>query len=76
MVRCVQELLYYAFEHLKVNRIQIKVAVDNLKSNRIPQKLGFTFEGVERDGELLVDDRFTDINVYSLLKNEFENGNN
>lgn len=76
MIRSVQALLGYAFEHLNMNRVQIKVAVGNSKSNRIPKKLNFTFEGVERDGELLVDNKYTDINVYSLLKKEYNNGNN
>lgn len=71
MIRSVEALLGYAFKQLDVNRVQIKVAVGNNKSNRIPQKLNFTFEGVERDGELLVDNQFTDINVYSLLKKEY-----
>lgn len=76
MIRSVDMLLDYAFTHLGMNRVQIKVATGNVKSNRIPQKLGFTLEGVERDGELLVDNRYTDINVYSLLKKEYRNGNN
>ena len=76
MIRSVEALLGYAFGQLEVNRVQIKVAVGNNKSNRIPRKLGFTFEGVERDGELLVDNKFTDINVYSLLKKEYKDGNN
>lgn len=76
MIRSVQALLEYAFERLNVNRVQMKVAVGNEKSNRIPQKLGFTLEGVERDGELLVDNRYTDLNVYSLLKKEYDHGNN
>ena len=29
------------------------------------------FEGIERSGELLVDNIFTDIEVYSMLKSEF-----
>lgn len=76
MIRSVEALLDYAFVCLNVNRVQIKVAVGNSKSNRIPQKLNFTLEGVERDGELLVDNKYTDINVYSLLKKEYKNGNN
>ncbi|MDD4514250.1 GNAT family protein [Massilibacteroides sp.] len=77
MVRSVKALIDYAFEHLGVNRIQIKVAVENAKSNRIPVKLDFTLEGVERDGELLVDNKYTDLNIYSLLKKEYKkDGNN
>jgi ribosomal-protein-serine acetyltransferase len=58
--------LKYAFEELKLHRIEIKCAVDNMASNSIPKKLGFSFEGVLRDGEWL-HDRFIDQNLYSLL---------
>jgi len=71
MTLCVKNLLSYAFEDLELNRIQIKVAVNNEKSKRIPEKLGFVLEGIERDGELLVDNVFTDLAVYSLLKKDF-----
>lgn len=52
------------------NRIQIRCAVGNAASNAIPLRLGFTQEGTERDGELLIDGEYTDINVYSILKKE------
>jgi len=72
MINSVKALLAYAFDEMEMNRVQIKVAVTNAKSNRIPQKLGFLLEGVERDGELLVDNKYTDINIYSLLKKEYK----
>lgn len=72
MVRSVQKLIDYAFDKLGLNRIQIKVAVENQKSRNIPEKLGFLLEGIERDGELLVDNKYTDIAVYSLLKKEYK----
>lgn len=71
MTQSVKRLLEYAFEEMDLNRIQIRVAVANRKSRRIPEKLGFKEEGIERDGELLVDNVFTDIVVYSLLKKEY-----
>ena len=64
---CCRELIEYAFDELDINRIQIRVAKTNYKSIRIPERLGFTYEGSERDGELLING-FTDILVYSLLK--------
>jgi ribosomal-protein-serine acetyltransferase len=66
----VKVLLHFAFDELDINRIQIKCAVGNTPSRNIPRKLGFKFEGVERDGELLVDNQFTDIEVYSLIKKD------
>ena len=67
----VKALIHFAFEEMNLNRIQIKCAVGNFSSKKIPQRLGFRFEGIERDGELLTGNRFTDIEVYSLLKKEF-----
>ncbi len=66
----VKAMMDYAFQHLNINRIQIKCAVGNTESKRIPQRLGFTFEGIERDGELLSGNAFTDLEVYSILKRD------
>ncbi len=73
MMQSVNKLVEYAFAEMDMNRVQIKVAVGNYKSRRIPEKLGFQDEGIERDGELLVDGVYTDIVVYSLLKREYKN---
>jgi ribosomal-protein-serine acetyltransferase len=64
-VRC---LIKLAFEELDINRIQIKCAVGNTPSSNIPKKLGFKFEGIEREGELFPDGSFKDLEIYSLLK--------
>lgn len=66
----VKSLIIFAFEELDINRIQIKCAVGNLPSKSIPKKLGFKFEGIERDGELLTGKIFTDLEVYSKLRND------
>lgn len=65
-------LIKYAFDELALNRIQICVGTKNAKSIRVVEKLKFKFEGIERDGELLTNG-FHDVNVYSLLKKEYEN---
>lgn len=66
--RSVERLCAYAFDQMGINRIQIKCAVGNVPSKRIPQRLGFKFEGIERAGELMPDGTFTDLEVYSKLK--------
>lgn len=63
-------LANFAFKDLGMHRIFIRCAVGNIQSKNIPKRLGFTLEGIERDGELLVDNVFTDIEVYSLLKKD------
>ncbi|MFT5749516.1 MAG: ribosomal-protein-serine acetyltransferase, partial [Ancylomarina sp.] len=66
-VKC---MCQFAFDELRMNRIQIRCAVGNEPSKKIPQKLGFVFEGIERDGELLTGGVFTDLEVYSKLKKD------
>ena len=43
-------VIEYAFEQMGVNRIEIKCGVGNKRSIHVPKRLGFAFEGVERDG--------------------------
>jgi ribosomal-protein-serine acetyltransferase len=60
-----------AFKRLQLNRIEIRAAVENTKSQAIPEKLGFKKEGIIRQGEF-VNDHFVDLYVYSLLREEWE----
>ncbi len=66
---CVRKLIQYGYQKLKLNRIQIKVAIGNTKSSAIPKRLGFVLEGVERSGELH-HNKYFDLEVYSRLKND------
>lgn len=75
MTRAVEKLCNFAFHELNKNRIEIKCAVGNEKSKSIPKRLGFFYERIERDGELLTGNIFTDIEVYSLLKREYSHKN-
>lgn len=67
--RSCKRLIEYAFNDLHLNRIQIKVAKYNTKSQAVAARLGFIREGIERDGELHTDG-FVNLIVYSLLKND------
>lgn len=66
---CVNKLVKYSFEKLRLNRIQIKAAIGNTKSAAIPKRLGFRFEGIERAGELH-NNNFFDLEVYSLIRSD------
>lgn len=63
-------LLEYAFTQMTMNRITIRCGVGNHKSSAIPKRLGFQYEGIERNGEKH-QQRFIDLEVYSLLKKEW-----
>jgi len=70
MTACVRTLVNFAFDEMGLNRVQIRCAVENVPSKNIPRRLGFTKEGVERNGELLSNDVFTDLEIYSYLKSD------
>ena len=70
VTKSVKALMKFAFTDLFVNRIQIKCATGNQKSKAIPIRLGFLFEGIERDGERMNDGHYCDIEVYSFLKRQ------
>ncbi|MGL5683733.1 MAG: GNAT family N-acetyltransferase [Marinifilaceae bacterium] len=67
----VKALCQYAFNQHNINRIQIKCAVGNISSSNIPKRLKFIFEGIERAGELFPDGSFKDLEIYSILKTEY-----
>lgn len=58
-------LMEYAFSYLKLNRIEVRVAVGNIRSRTIPKVLGFYEEGRVRDAEWL-HDHYVDQVVYGL----------
>ena len=70
MTKTVQSLTTYGFEHLKLNRIEIRVATKNLPSQAIPERLKFTEEGILRQAEKLYND-YVDHILYSMLKEEW-----
>ncbi len=70
MTKAVQRICDFAFHDLKLNRVQIKCASKNVSSQNIAIRLGFVLEGIERDGELLANNEFTDLKIYSKLKND------
>lgn len=63
-------LIDNAFSQLNINRIEIRCGSDNIKSRKIPERLGFKEEGAARQAEWL-HDRFIDLVVYSKLADEW-----
>jgi len=70
VTKSVEKLCDFAFNQKQWNRVQIKCAIDNKKSINIPRRLGFKYEGIERQGELLSENQFTDLVIYSKFKND------
>lgn len=70
MTRACRALINHAFAELRLNRIDIRCAVDNRKSRAIPRRLGLQQEDVVRQAEWLYD-HYVDHVVYGVLASEW-----
>lgn len=70
VTRAVQVLIDVGFAELGLNRIVIRAGVENLRSRAIPERLGFTREGIERGGGRGSGGCYDSV-VYSLLRDEW-----
>lgn len=71
MTAAVRALLDHALGAWGLNRVTIEAAVANRRSRAIPERLGFTEEGVLRESEL-IGGRYLDGVLYSLLAAEWD----
>ena len=70
MTEAVRAMTAHAFETWRLNRVEIRVAVGNARSARVPERLGFVKEGILRRAERH-GDSFKDNVVYSMLADEW-----
>ncbi|MYL18814.1 GNAT family N-acetyltransferase [Halobacillus litoralis] len=70
VTKAVRKMVDYAFFELGLRKVDIQTAVGNGKSRAVPERLGFTKEGVLREYEYLNGSHHDRI-VYGLLKEEW-----
>ncbi|HVF87449.1 MAG TPA: GNAT family protein, partial [Pyrinomonadaceae bacterium] len=61
---CMRVLIHYTFDELKLNRVELRCAAENLKSRAVAERLGFTREGELRES-WLIHGRFVGQIVYA-----------
>ena len=66
----VARALAISFDELGMHRVALRIAVGNVRSERVAAKLGFHHEGLLRD-EVLVGRRWMDHTVWGLLEQEW-----
>lgn len=66
---CMIALMNYVFLNLRYHRIEVRCAVDNLPSQRVPERLGFTKEGIMRES-MFIEDEFVDSILFSILSTD------
>lgn len=70
VTRCCRAMLDYLFDERGLHRVEIRCATANTRSCAIPERLGFTREGVARGAEL-VNGVFYDLVVWSMLEDDW-----
>ncbi len=60
-------LLDYAFEEVRLHRVEIRCGTGNRRSCAVPERLGFTREGVAREAEWM-NDHWVDLVMWSMLE--------
>jgi ribosomal-protein-serine acetyltransferase len=71
IIQSCKKLISFGFGELGLNRIEIKAAVQNSRSQAVPEKLHFTKEGILRQAEW-VNGEFFDLYLYSMLHTEWK----
>ena len=74
MTRAVKMLERLAFETMPVNRIEIIMDVENVRSESVARRAGFVCEGVRRQSYMFRNE-LRDVFTYSKLKSEWEKEN-
>jgi ribosomal-protein-alanine N-acetyltransferase len=69
--KAVKLLTHYLFDSLLINRLEIRMNIRNLASEKVAIKCGYKKEGVAR-GAVFVRGKNVDMNVYALLRDEVE----
>ena len=69
MTRACRALVAHAFDTLRLQRVEIRVATGNRRSRAIPERLGFREEGILRQVEWLYN-HYVDHVVYGRLASD------
>jgi ribosomal-protein-serine acetyltransferase len=71
MTRSCAALIDYLFHEMGIHRVTIQCGTGNPKSCAVPERLGFTREGVMREAEW-VNDRWVDLVVWGMLAQDWK----
>jgi ribosomal-protein-serine acetyltransferase len=70
MTATVRALLDHAFGPWELHRVVIEAVVDNARSRAIPERLGFTEEGIAREAKR-IRGRYEDAAIYAMLASDW-----
>lgn len=67
----VRRVMRFGFDELSLHRIEAKYMIDNIQSRRVMEKVGMTYEGVNRDS-MFVRGNYVSVGVCAILSSEFD----
>lgn len=70
MPEAVRAILEFGFKHMALNRIEADASIDNTKSHRVLEKVGFQREGIQQE-QYYEEGEFYDLVLFSLLRKNF-----
>lgn len=68
--KATEEILKYAFEKLKLQRVYLNVLEENKRANRFYEKCGFVYEGKALE-HLYLGGEFKNLNWYGMTRDRF-----
>lgn len=66
MTKSVKKLIQFAFAELNLHRLEIRCVIHNTRSQKIPERLGFQYEGILKEA-IYHYGEFFDVKLYSLI---------
>ena len=70
ITEAVRLFVNYLFRSKNINRLEIRAHVDNIASQKVAEKCGFVYEGLNR-GAVMYKDSYADLKQYSLTREDF-----
>ncbi|MGL4821129.1 MAG: GNAT family N-acetyltransferase [Bacilli bacterium] len=70
MSKAVQQVVHWLFATRAFHRIELRIRMNNTRSNRLAERLGFRLESISRESEF-VQGEFHHQNVYRMLRYEY-----
>ncbi len=71
MTEAAKKVIQYAFEALKLDVLMIKTGENNIRSRRVIEKCGFSYEGTLRRSYRTYDKKIKAVRCYSMLREEY-----
>ncbi|MBE6487883.1 MAG: GNAT family N-acetyltransferase [Methanosphaera stadtmanae] len=72
MTEATNAVLNYSFNEIGFNRIYASCHEENIASKKVMEKLSMTYEGLLRDGQRNLDNTYSNLLLYAILKRDYK----